>query len=543
MALPSYTTDLVTIATGNLAVDAGTWDESTDAGWDTGGTMVDDANLYYNNTECISAQMTKDSSGTGAAGPATIFYNHTASFTIPADGAALIHHLWAAPPALNTINDAVSAGINVCAGSSLGDFYAWRASGSDSSPAPRGGWANYAINPAIGSPDHTVGTAPTVYSMIGVGVSATAQARGNPNACNAVRYGRCEAIYTGGELGGYATFAGFGAVDNVFTNRWNLLEPTGTSSFKQQGLCSLGTAVAPVDFRDSNKSLEIRDTINVTSAFSKFEVNNAASNIEWTAINITALGINSKGSFTAVDNASVSKINCTFTDMDFFTYQSNSSLTNTTFRRCGLVAVGGGLLSGCNFDKATGTLSTTVANLGELDVCTFDSTGSNHATELTSIGAGSMTSSSKFTNYDAGAVGSPVTPTSTGNEAIFVNVASGTLSIAVAAGATIPSIRSAGAIVNVTSGGVSIDVNVIDQAELPIASALVYIDENLGVVGSITNTSTDANGDIVQASYTGAVLTATLRVRKYGYRPYKATLSLAVDTDTSVTLITDPQQS
>ena len=77
MAAPSYTTDLTTIATGDLNVDAGTWDESTDAGWDTGGAMVDDENLYYNNSECVSAQMTKNSNGTGAAGPATIMYEHT----------------------------------------------------------------------------------------------------------------------------------------------------------------------------------------------------------------------------------------------------------------------------------------------------------------------------------------------------------------------------------------------------------------------------------------------------------------------------------
>ena len=56
--------------------------------------------------------------------------------------------------------------------------------------------------------------------MIGMAVSATAQARGNPNACNAIRYGRCESIFTNGDgTNGYATFDGFALVDNVSTNR------------------------------------------------------------------------------------------------------------------------------------------------------------------------------------------------------------------------------------------------------------------------------------------------------------------------------------
>ena len=51
MAVPVYTTDLTTIATGDLIVDAGTWDESSDATYDDGGAMVDDGNLYYINAK------------------------------------------------------------------------------------------------------------------------------------------------------------------------------------------------------------------------------------------------------------------------------------------------------------------------------------------------------------------------------------------------------------------------------------------------------------------------------------------------------------
>ena len=459
MAVPSYTTDLTTVATGDLNVDAGTWDESSDAGWDTAGAMVDDQNLYYNNTECVSAQYTKDGSGSGTAGPGTIFYVHTAAFTIPADGAALIHHLWAAPPALNSIDNATSAGINICAGSSLGDFYAWKASGSDFAPSPRGGWANYAINPAIGSPDHTVGTAPTTYSMIGVAVSATAQARGNPQACNAVRYGRCESIFTGGETANYATFDGYGAVDDSPTNRWNLLEPVGTSGFVQQGLMSLGTTGTVVDFRDSNKSISIKNTINVTAAFNAIEINNAASNVEWTAVSISALGTVSKGTFEVVANATVTLDACTFTDMNTFAFLSNSTILASIFRRCGLVTQGAATITGCTFDDATGTVALSVDVLGSVTDCQFNSDGTGHAVDLGSIAA------TTSVNWDNTESGYAATNGSTGNETILVNVASGqTLTINVASGASTPTIKNDGTgTVVVSAGTATLTVTCKDQ--------------------------------------------------------------------------------
>ena len=106
-----------------------------------------------------------------------------------------------------------------------------------------------------------------------------------------------------------------------------------------------------------------------------------------------------------------------------------------------------------------------------------------------------------------------------------------------------PEKKLAGATVEVQSGGVVIDVNVKDEDQVAIQNALVYIDEDLAVGGSIANTTTDINGDISQASYTGAETTATLRVRLYGYRPYKATITLTQDSATNVTLINDPQQT
>jgi len=448
MAAPTYTTDLTTIATGDLNVDAGTWDESTDAGWDTAGTMVDDQNLYYNNAECVSAQYTKDGTGSGATGPGTIMYVHTTAFTIPADGAALIHHLWAAPPALNTL---ANGGIKVLAGTTLGDFYAWNASGSDFAPAPRGGWANYAINPAIGSPDNTVGTV-TTYNMIGVAVAATAQARGNPQACNAVRYGRCEAIFTDGDISnGYATFAGYGVIDDSSTNRWNLIEPV-EGGFKTQGLMSLGTAVTSVDFRDSNTVLNIRNTINVTSAFNRIEVNNTTSNVEWTAISILALGTISRGQFEVIDNATLLFNTCSFTDMGTFIFNdgTNSNVINgTTFRRCDKITTGGSTLDGCIIDNTfNATIAVTTsspANAAKISNTEFISGGTGNGLEITGTATNITLSGLDFTGYST---------TVDADKAIYVNIATGSMTINISGGSGVTAsshVRTAGAVITVSA--------------------------------------------------------------------------------------------
>jgi len=446
MAAPSYTTDLTTLAIGSISVDAGTWDESSDAAWDDEGSMVDDGNLFYNGSKCVSAQFTKDGVG-------TIMYEHTSSITVPTDGAVLIHHLWAAPPALATL---ANGGVRVMVGNGFGDFYAWNASGNDAPPAPRGGWANYAINPAIASPGYTVGSPATPYDTFGIAVSATAQARGNPNACNAIRYGRCTSIYEFGDGGGYATFAGYAAIDNASSNRWNLLDPV-KGGYEHQGLMSLGTATNAVDFRDANVSISIADTINVTAPFNKIEVHNASSNIELAAISISALGTTSKGSFAAVDNATIAKNSCTFTDMDTFTYQSNSTIISTIHRRCGLITQGGATMTSGTVDKPSGSVGLLASNLNAVTKYSFVSDGSGHAVDLGTV---SSNTSVTWDNSDNG-----YTAASSGNETIVVSVDNGiTLTINVADGASTPSVYNTGTgTVNVVSGLVNFSFSVVDE--------------------------------------------------------------------------------
>ena len=440
MAAPAYATDLTTIAVGDLGTE--TWDESSDAAWDDAGAMVDDGNLYYQGATCVSAQFTKDGVG-------TIINSFGSAITVPTDGAILMWHMWAAPPALAT---KALGGVRVLVGDSFGDFEAWIVAGSDFPPEFI--WNSWALNPLIGTPDYTVG-APTVYSFFGTAVSALAQARGNPNAMDSIFYGRCEQEYTLGDIAnGYAVFSGYALIDNDINNKYGLLREFN-NSYLHQGLMSFGTAGTLVDFRDSSVTINIMNTENVTANFNRYEVNNSGSRLDWTAITITALGTVSKGDFEAIANADINKTSCTFTDMGTFIYQSNSTILTSIYRRCDNVTQGGAVITSCTFDESVGTSAVTVNNLANVTSCTFNSSGTGYGVDI-----GNVTTTSSLTwgnfesGYVAGSTGTDVGVTPTGNETILVNVSVGeVLTINVATGASTPSVANAGTgTVNVVAG-------------------------------------------------------------------------------------------
>lgn len=448
MASPAYSNDLTTIALGDLNYDAGTWDESSNAGWDTAGAMVDDENLQYttnsdNSSEaadsCTSAQYTKDGTGSGTSGPGTIMYEHTSTFTVPTDGIVAIHHLWAAPSALNAYAGTfgtAEAGISVLIGSSLGDFDVHYVSGSDKPPAPEGGWTTYFVDPTL-TPAGTVGTVGT-FDTVGVAVAGTAQARGNPQACQAVRYGRGEVEYTVGDSTTPATFAGYATIDNDSADRFNLLQNI-EGGYKARGLMTFGTATTAVYFDDANVSIVIADDLKVGTSFNKGVVNNASSELYWDTVAITNLGTVALYTFTVNNSATTEHNNCTFTDVGSFTYGSNSTNTNTIYRRMPLITQGSGTFTGCTFDNATGTVALSVDTLGNVTKCQFNSDGTGHAVDLGNV---TTTQSMSWDNTESGYAS---TSGSTGNETILVNVSTGeTLTINVAATGSTPTYKNDG---------------------------------------------------------------------------------------------------
>jgi len=449
MAAAAYTTDLTLISDATATTN---WVEPTGF---AGGALTAETDYFIQGTGCISKNCgTTTPVGVGAA------FNFGTGITIPTDGAVLVWQFFGAP---NTLANQAAGGVQLFVGSSGTAFKQWYLKGSDT--YQYGGWINLAVDPSL-TADATTGTPTATLQYFGSGVSIPGPniaSKGNPYGIDVIRYGRCEARINGGDLAnGYATFAGYATQNDSVTNRWGLIQAI-SGGYQWQGLMVLGHASA-VDFRDANTSIVIADTRKVSANFNKIEIRQAGSRVDWTSISFTALGTVSKGRLQVVDNATVNISGCTFTDMDTFSFLSNSTLTTTVFRRCGLITQGAAVLTRCTLDTPSGTtglLVSSPANLGNITFSTFNSDGTGHAIELTGTAADCTLSGNIFNNYAS-------TNGSTGNEAIFVNIASGVMTISITNNGNTPSIRTAGATVTVVNSKTFTVNNIIDGTEVRI---------------------------------------------------------------------------
>lgn len=460
MAIAVYDSDLTSanggqIAVGNTATDAGTWAESSNAAWDDQGGPIDETDFYINLANCQSAQATKTGQG-------TILYDHTSDAAVDTNGAVLVWGFWASPASLSTY---ANGGLKIIAGEDIANFLAWDCSGSDFEPNPLGGWYCYALDPAIGSADDTVGTNSAPFSCFGMAVNCTAQARGQPFAVNAIRVGRCTLEITLGDATAYGTFSGMETFDISTNQRYGLFQNI-YGSYRWQGLMSLGTTATAVDFRDGNVSIGVANTPNVTSSFNKIEVHNATSNVEWTNVIMTSPGVGnpiaataSIGQFEAVDNATIVLTGCSFTDMGTFIFQSNTSAITTTFRRCGIITQAGAALTSCVVDSSAELHAILATNPGTITFSNFISDGAGHAVRCDTIGTYNWQG-----NTDEGYTGTRGTNlvSSTGSlDAMFYNNSGGLITLNVTSGGQQPSVRNGAGATTQVNANLSITYNTL----------------------------------------------------------------------------------
>jgi hypothetical protein len=398
------------------------------------------------------------------------------------------------------------------AANSLANWKAWAVGGRDTAPFPYGKWVNNPIDPTL-TAEYSNGTPPTggtsIYGVGSGGRLTSAVAKGQPHVTDIIRYGRAEARIYNGELisagdasDNPATFTGFAALNDAQTARWGLIQET-TGGYLWKGLMTLGYS-SVVKFQDSNKTILVQDTRKVSSGFNKIEVRQASSIINWTGISISCLSPSttaSKGAFEAIDNADINLNGCTFTDLDTFIFQSNSTIIDSTFRRCGQVTGGGASFNGCLFTSSTAAVSLVLTNLNQVTDCEFVSDGGNHAVNLGTI---SSTVSMNWNNY---LTSYAVSDGSSGNEAILVNVAaSQTLTINVGAGYSTPSVYNTGSgTVSVVSGQVTTSVTVqalSDGSDISGARVLAWASDasNKFYNASVTITG---SGTTATVSHTG----------------------------------------
>ena len=352
--------------------------------WVYGGAPADETDYFIQGSHCVSKTF-------GGASPNLGGLNYDAGAD-QALGSTEVFLCWVWHGAPNAMDTYANGGLRLLVGSTAGatntDFKAWAIGGSDT--YPYGGWHCIPVDPAI-TAEYTVGT-PTagVHRHFGMAAkSINAISKGNPLAVDVMRYGRGTLQTINGEAGAYGTFAGAATDDQNVSNRWGLCQLID-GTFVVQGHFLMGVAATAVDFRDSNRNIVITNTLKVQSTFNLFEIRHASSRVDWTNINITALGTVSRGDFTVTDNADVNIDSCSFTDMNAFTLLGATALTNSTLRNCGLITAPGSDLRGTKVltNRAAADTSAVIWNVatdpdGLLDNMTFSKgTNAHHAIEM-----------------------------------------------------------------------------------------------------------------------------------------------------------------
>lgn len=416
MAVPSYTEDLTDL---DLADGAAGWDESSNGAWDdsTGAAPgYEDAEYpFIQGLYAVTYDCTK--SGRGSL----ISSNYGTGFTVPADGAILIWTNFSSPSTLDTY---VNGGIGVIVGNSYGDFYNWDCGGNDYGTYPYGGWQNFAVDPsdaATGADapaaSDTVGTPSGTWSYFGASINTLAGiSKGEVFQVDAIRGGRCSAIFENGEAADYCTIDGFATENdyNDVTNgyhRWGLIQAT-PGGYLWKGRMALGTSGTAVDFRDSNKVIFIQDTPNVSANFNTIEVENASSNVEMTGfqfICLDATNTNSKGRWLTTNDATVALTSCSFVDMSTFVFDSNTTLVTCLFNRCAQITTGSCDMGGSSLLESTAAVDTgslycdTAYTDTYFDNMTFSmGTNAHHAIDFGTL----VTSSFTLRNVDFSGFGS-----------------------------------------------------------------------------------------------------------------------------------------
>ena len=349
MTTPSYTEDLTDIATGD---EASGWTEFGSPFNTQGAPAYEDNEYpYIQGNYAVTQDCTK--TGLGSLG-----YDYGSTISLTTDGAFFVWQNFSSPFVLDDYAGTTSgyAGVMIIVGNDTSNFSYWDVGGSDVFPNPYGGFDCGVVNTTVTAAG-SVGTK-TIDRYVGGAVYVTSgPGKGEPHQVDVMRFGRGSAIFQYGEVGDYCTIAGFAAQNDLQANRWGLIQefPGG---YLWQGRMQLGTSSNACYFTDSNVTVFIKYTPQVTSNFNTVEVSNASSEINMTAFNFICLdpsGTASKGRWITTNDATVNLLNCSFQDMATFTFDSNTTVDTCTFLRCGQIDPGAGDLSFSSVRQSTVT--------------------------------------------------------------------------------------------------------------------------------------------------------------------------------------------
>tara|TARA_R110000851_G_C13102760_1_gene569231 strand:- start:14115 stop:15770 length:1656 start_codon:yes stop_codon:yes gene_type:complete len=394
-------------------------------GTDAIATRTNKQRVLLSFTDAAGYDFTTGSTGTGAT-------------KLP-DGMA---YIWAAFLAAGSAFTKAAGGLQIMLGDGTNRSF-WNVAGSDTYS---GGFQKWAVSTLIAESENNGATA-TLGDITEIGFVTDVGG-------NTTRFDNF--VVDAMEVGDGLTIQGTTATDKLFSESVTQDEVTaiGVISvengiiFSQGNLELSGTALT-----SSAETLVFTDTLGGAYTY-QFDVTGT---VVMTNSSISGSGLvdfnfdTSAATAFTMNGGAISGFNSLITAaaqvMNGIVFQAGgastipNSISNSPFNQCGTITVTGELDT-CTIDKSTAAIAVTTTNLNKLVTCTFfKDTATSHAVEITAVAA-SMIWDGTATGYDAGTAASPVTPTSTGNETLYLNFTSAALfTVNIADGATVPSIR------------------------------------------------------------------------------------------------------
>lgn len=500
----SITTDLQVITTADTTTANGTFYRLNGV---NSGNPLAEADAFVQGAGCI-ANKTGATTGTTDVGG---HFNATATFDLTNQHLFVWRLTVTSGNMLTRANQGISIGLTNTSTTSTSawsttNMKRWNVDGSDTQPVSQG-WKCYVIDPA-GTADVSAGTL-TLSTVRNVGILCR-QTSGVNTALNNVFV---DVIRRGTGLtattslaGDTITFQSIYDVDRTTANAWGVLTQNA-GIYYGAGKMTIGATgqAAPCNFTDVDQVLIWRD---YPVADTLYELRLLGASGNKTTMTLTACVVRGQAgqvwNISADANSDFKAYACSFANIRSAVLSAGSVLDGCSIDVSGTIDVNGATISNCAFSNQTASQLKldAASDATNLSSCTFASDGTGHAIEITAAGTYTLTGHT-FTGYAA-------SNGSTGNETIYVNLASGTVNISVDSSV---SVRTAGATVNVTVG----------QKTLTLTGLVAGSDIVILTAGTTTElANVDANAATTYAyTYSYAANTfVDVAVYKAGYVPY-----------------------
>lgn len=318
----------------------------------------------------------------------------------------------------------------------------------------------------------------TAITAVGLGTVHLAKAQGNVDNIKLDRFsfhanGSYALRINGGTIGTPEDMPD--VLSDSITNGWALIASPAAGQYSFFGPTEWGNPAATADafFEAVDQQWTLFGLAVGATHFPFRVVGNASDTIDFRLDNVTISNIGTRSQWDLSDaNVDVQRLDAvTFINVGSITGPS-AVANDKYFRDCVFTNndqhdFADVELTGCIFNGTTDAngailLDTTLQTANQTDL-TFNSDGTGHAVEITVAGTFDLNgwTYNGYASVDG----------STGNEAIFVNVGSGTVTLNISGGGDTPSIRTAGATVVINNNVSATFTGLPDNTEIRITLA------------------------------------------------------------------------